>query len=197
MSLPNLPPYSGDVTLWFAQLDAYFSAHAVPHQQQLNLLYCGMPSPLARSVKDLITDPHPDATYVSMKSEVLRWNTQSAESKFQTLMQDEHLRDRTPSEFLHWLRELSNIPLEDNLLLRKLFSSCLPLNVQSILATTAMVDKIIELTVQPALHHTCSDPLVASPTTTKSPASSYDNILERVDALTCCMDTLWQEHTSS
>eukprot|EP00106_Octopus_bimaculoides_P007593 XP_014775035.1 PREDICTED: uncharacterized protein LOC106872526 [Octopus bimaculoides] len=147
-----------------------------------------MPSPLARSVKDLITDPHPDATYASIKSEVLCWNIQSVESKFRTLMQDEHLGDRTPFEFLRWLRELSDTPLEDNPLLRKLFFSRLPLNVQSILATmvnsnllsqiATMADKIIAFTVQPAPHHTCSDPVVASSTTTESPASSHDDILE-------------------
>ncbi|XP_014772290.1 uncharacterized protein LOC106870655 [Octopus bimaculoides] len=200
MSLPNLPAYSGDVTLWFAQLDVYFSAHAVPHQQQLNLLYCGMPTPLARSVKDLITDPHPDATYMSVKSEVLCWNTQSVESKFRTLMQDEQLGDRTPSEFLRDLREFSNTPLEDNPLLRKLFYFRLPPNVQSILATTidsnshdqiaTMADKIKVFTVQPAPHHTCLDTVVASSSTTKSSPSSHDDILARVDTLARCIDTL-------
>ncbi|CAI9729482.1 Hypothetical predicted protein [Octopus vulgaris] len=138
MSLPNLPAYFGDVKLWFAQLDAYFSTRAVPHQQQLNILYSEMPAPLARSVKYLITDPHPDATYSSVKSEVLRQNTQSMESKFRTLMQDEHLGDRTPSEFLCRLCKLSDTSCEDNPLLRKLFFFRLPPNVQSIHAT--MVD---------------------------------------------------------
>eukprot|EP00106_Octopus_bimaculoides_P003443 XP_014770885.1 PREDICTED: uncharacterized protein LOC106869595 [Octopus bimaculoides] len=166
-----------------------------------------MPAPLARSVKDLITDPHPDATYASVKSKVLRRNTQSMESKFWTLMQDEHLGDRTPYEFLHRLPEPSDTPLEDNPLLRKLFFSRLLPNVQSILATTAdsnsfdqiatMADKIIEFTVQLTSHHTCSDPVVASSTTTKSSPSSHDNILERVNALARHMDTLWQEHASS
>ncbi|XP_052830219.1 uncharacterized protein LOC128249776 [Octopus bimaculoides] len=156
-----------------------------------------MLAPLACSVKDLITDPHPDATYVSIKSEVLRWNTQSTNSKFQTLMQDEHLGDRMPSEFLRRLCELSDTPLEDNSLLRKLFFSWLPPNVQSILATVVnsnllnqlatMADKIIEFTVQPAPHHTCSDTVVASSTITKSFLSSYNDIL----------DTLWREHASS
>ncbi|CAI9730252.1 Hypothetical predicted protein [Octopus vulgaris] len=149
MSLPSLPAYSGDVTLWFAQLDAYFSAHAVPHQLQLNLLYCEMPSPLACSVKDLITDPHPDAAYMSIKSKVLCRNTKFAESKFRTLMQDEHLGDRTPSEFLCRLQEISDIPLEDNPLLRKLFFSRLLPNDQLILAImvdSSLLDQIATIT---------------------------------------------------
>ncbi|XP_014787952.1 uncharacterized protein LOC106881938 [Octopus bimaculoides] len=193
--------HSGDITLWFAQLDTYFSAHVVSLEQQVSLLYCGMPTPLAHSVRDLITDPHPDATYVSVKSEVLRRNTQSANSKFQMLMQDEHLGDKTPSGFLRRLREVSDTSPEDNSLLRKLFFSRLPLNVQSILATVVdsnsldqlatMVDKIIEFTVQPAPHHTCSDTAVASSTTVKPTPLSHDDILERVDALARRMDTLW------
>ncbi|XP_014773505.1 uncharacterized protein LOC106871520 [Octopus bimaculoides] len=160
-----------------------------------------MPAPLARSVRDLITDPHPEATY----AEVLRRNTQSANSKFQTLMKDEHLGDRTPSEFLRRLRELSDTSPEDNSLLRKLLFSRLLPNVQSTLATAvdsnsldqlaARVDKIIEFTVQPSPHHTCSDTVVASSTTAMSTPSSHDDILERVSARR--MDTLWQEHASS
>ncbi|XP_029635005.1 uncharacterized protein LOC115210542 [Octopus sinensis] len=169
----------------------------------LNLLYCRMPAPLARLVKDLITDPHPDANYVSVKSEVLRRNTPSAKRKFQTLMQDEHLGSRTPSEFLRRLCELSDTPLENNPLLRKLFFSQLLPNVQSILATTVdsnsldqiatIADKIIEFTVQ----HTCSGPVVASSTITKSSPTLHDDILERIDALARRMDTLSREHASS
>ncbi|XP_029639542.1 uncharacterized protein LOC115214484 [Octopus sinensis] len=115
--------------------------------------------------------------------------------------------DRTPSEFLRHLQELSVTPFEDNPLLRKLLFSHFPPNVQSILTTMAnsnsldqiatMKYKIIEFTVQPAPHHTSSDPIVASPNTAKSPNLSRDDILERVNTLTHCMDTLWQQYASS
>lgn len=87
------------------------------HAPKLPILYSGMPPVLACSIKDPITDSSPDETYFSMLVEVLRWNTQSAGSHFQTLKQDEHLDSRSLSEGLQQLRELSDSPLEDSLLL--------------------------------------------------------------------------------
>ncbi|XP_014773364.1 uncharacterized protein LOC106871428 [Octopus bimaculoides] len=193
MSLPNLLSFTCDITLWFTQLEAYFAAHAVPsQQQQLNLL-CSIPAPLATSTRDLITDPHPDATYKVVKSEVLRRNTKSTESKFKQLMQDEELGDMMPSQFLH---------LHDNLLLWKLFS-WLPPNVQIILVTAVdtntmdqlatMADKILEFTIQPAPRHVCSCSEVSS----AASSSSRDEIVEKLDSLTCRMDVLWRGHSNS
>ncbi|CAI9716145.1 Hypothetical predicted protein [Octopus vulgaris] len=107
MSLNSLPTFTGDATLWFAQLEAQFCAHNVSPQQQLQILYGCMPPQLASTARDLITDPGPDATYASVKLEVEKRNTRSEESRFNELMADEELGDRTPSEFLRRLRELS------------------------------------------------------------------------------------------
>ncbi|CAI9729990.1 Hypothetical predicted protein [Octopus vulgaris] len=156
MSSANLPHFTGDVTLLFTQLEAYFAAHAAPPQQQLNLLFRSIPIPLATSVRDLITDPHLDTTYEVVKSKVLRRNTKSVESKFKQLMQAEGLGDRMLSQFLQHLCELSDMT-EDNSLLWKLFFSQLPPNVQTILVTmvdtntvdqpATMADKILGFTI--------------------------------------------------
>eukprot|EP00106_Octopus_bimaculoides_P003445 XP_014770887.1 PREDICTED: uncharacterized protein LOC106869596 [Octopus bimaculoides] len=201
MSLTNLLSFTGDVILWFSQLEAHFAAHAVPSQRQLNLLFCSIPAPLATSVKDVITDPHPDATYKVIKAEVLRQNTKSTESKFKQLMQDEELGDRTPSQFLRHLCKFSDTT-EENSLLRKLFF-WLPPNVQTILATAVdtntmnqlatMADKILEFADQPAPHHFCSCSEVSS----TASSSLHDDILEKLASLTCRMDVLWGGHTRS
>eukprot|EP00106_Octopus_bimaculoides_P013105 XP_014780547.1 PREDICTED: uncharacterized protein LOC106876498 [Octopus bimaculoides] len=193
MSLPNLPSSTDDITLWFSQLEAYFAAHAVPSQRQLNLLLCSIPAPLATSVRDLITDPRPDVTYEVVKSEVLRRNTKFAESKFKQIMQDGELGDRMLSQFLRHLRELSDTA-EDNSLLRKLFFSRLPPNVQTILTTAVdtntvdqlaiMADKILEFAIQPAPRHVCS----CSELSSAASSSSHDDILEKLAFLTHQMD---------
>ncbi|CAI9736328.1 Hypothetical predicted protein [Octopus vulgaris] len=110
MFMGSLPTFTGDVTLWFSQLETQFRAQSITPEQQLEILYGCMPPQLASSARDLITDPSPGATYASVRLEVEKRNTRSEESRFNELMADEQLGDRTPSEFLRRLRELSGEP---------------------------------------------------------------------------------------
>ncbi|XP_029647994.1 uncharacterized protein LOC115222021 [Octopus sinensis] len=127
MSLNSLPTFTGDATLWFAQLEAQFCAHSISPEQQLQILYGCMPPQLASTARDLITDPGPDATYASVKLEVEKRNTRSEESRFNELMADEELGDRTPSEFLRRLRELSGKAADAPLLRKFFFQGCPPI----------------------------------------------------------------------
>lgn len=95
--------------------------HSVPPERRLSLLYCGMPAILARTVRELITDPKPDTTYTSLKVELLRRGMESAENRVRILMEDDHLDDRNPSQFLLRLRELNNSPSDDSPLLKICF----------------------------------------------------------------------------
>ncbi|CAI9715426.1 Hypothetical predicted protein [Octopus vulgaris] len=113
MFMGSLPTFTGDATLWFSQLEAQFRAQSITPEQQLQILYGCMPPQLASTARDLITDPSPGATYASVKLEVEKRNTRSEESRFNELMADEELGDRTPSEFLRRLRELSGNASED------------------------------------------------------------------------------------
>ena len=116
MSFSSLSPYS-DAILWFAQVDAFFQVHEISPERQLTLLLYGMPPSLAKTVREIITRPPPDFTYETLKVEVLKRNTASAESRFCSLMQDEYLGDRKLTEFLRRLHELSdNAPI-----IKKLF----------------------------------------------------------------------------
>ncbi|XP_014782578.1 uncharacterized protein LOC106878010 [Octopus bimaculoides] len=204
MSLPTLPLFTGDATLWFAQIEAYFSAHGISPTQQLQLLYCGMAAPLATSARDLVTDPSPDATYASVKAEIQCCNTRSVESHFSELMADEELGDRTLSQFLRRLSESSGDPT-DAPLLQQIFFSRLPSDIQMILAMAleyntvdqiaTMVDKILEFSRQPSSHGACvcsKAPLAAS---FNSSSLSHDAISDKLDVLTQWMDSLCQDNT--
>ncbi|XP_014775824.1 uncharacterized protein LOC106873111 [Octopus bimaculoides] len=184
MSSHMLPPFNGDAILWFAQLGAHFDAYGISPTNQLKFFYCSLPTQLATSARDLITSPNPDATYASVKAEILRRNTKSAESRFNELMADEELGDRTPSEFLRHLRELSG-ERTDAPLLCKIFFSRLPFHVRTILATAldaytvdqvaTMADKILEFSAQPA-HGACLSSEASSIASHKS-SPSYDVLL--------------------
>lgn len=127
---------------------------------------------------------------------------QSAESCVCTLMQDEHIGDRSLFQFLWCLRALSDSPLEDSPLLWKLFLSWLSPHVQSILVCTlnansmdhiaAMANKIIEFSAQPATKVTSSNSL-ATATSQQSCYLSPTDLLSKIDALTHQMNSLCQD----
>ena len=78
----TLPAFTGDVRVWFAQLESYFVANNVTEQQQLHILFSTFPASLTPPVKDLITDFPFNSTYDSIKREVLLQTSLSAEKTF-------------------------------------------------------------------------------------------------------------------
>ena len=123
ISFSLLPPYSDDAISWFALVDAFFQVFEISPKWQLTLLLCGMPPSLVQTVREIITRPPPNLTYEILKGKILKRNTASAESHFRSLMQDELLGDRKPTEFLRCLHELSYSVVENAPLIKKLFFS--------------------------------------------------------------------------
>ncbi|XP_052824337.1 uncharacterized protein LOC128247918 [Octopus bimaculoides] len=123
--------------------------------------------------------------------EILRRNSKSAESRFRALLQDENLDDKTPSEFLRRIRELSDDTPADSVFVKKLYFSCLPTNVQTILANmvdtntidqiAASADKIMEFSHRP----TIADSIIASSSSRQQPDNTNgDTMLKAIDGLT-------------
>ncbi|CAI9729979.1 Hypothetical predicted protein [Octopus vulgaris] len=193
MFMGSLPTFTGDATLWFSQLEAQFRAQSITPEQQLEILYGCMPPQLASSARDLITDPSPGATYASVRLEVEKRNTRSEESRFNELMADEQLGDRTPSEFLRRLRELSG-NASDAPLLRKIFFSRLPAYIQTVLATgleTNTVDQIatmVEFAVQPSSRSACA--------CSQTSSASIEGLSKLIETLTKRMDAMTQAEVS-
>ena len=67
-------------------MEAYFRANEVPASHQLPVVLSAIPLALAVTIKDLVLNPPPDATYQSIKGEILARTTQSAEKRFRTLV---------------------------------------------------------------------------------------------------------------
>lgn len=132
--MTTLPAFAGDVRVWFAQLESYFAANNVSEQTKLHILFSAFPASLTPAVKDLITDTPLNSTYDSIKREVLLRTSVSAEKRFQTLVHDEHLGDRRPTELLRRMRELAEDVPPDSALIKQLFFSRLPAQVKAILA---------------------------------------------------------------
>ncbi|XP_029648847.1 uncharacterized protein LOC115222668 [Octopus sinensis] len=194
MFMGSLPTFTGDATLWFSQLEAQFRAQSITPEQQLQILYGCMPPQLASTARDLITDPSPGATYAPVKLEVEKRNTRSEESRFNELMADEELGDRTPSEFLRRLRELSG-NASDAPLLRKIFFSRLPAYIQTVLATgletntvdqiATMADKMVEFAVQPSSRSACA--------CSQTSSASIEGLSKLIETLTKRMDAMCRD----
>ncbi|XP_014773237.1 uncharacterized protein LOC106871348 [Octopus bimaculoides] len=192
MNNTSIPAYSGDAKLWFAQLDCYFTAHGIQAaQQKLHVLISGIPAILADTVKDIITDLPQNMVYDSLRTEILRRNSKSAESRFHALLQGENLGDRTPSEFLRRIRELSDNTPADSFFIKKLVFSCLPTNVQTILAnmvdtnTIAQIassaDRIREFSQRPI----AADSVIVSSSSRQQPDNENgDTTLKAIDGST-------------
>ncbi|CAI9728979.1 Hypothetical predicted protein [Octopus vulgaris] len=107
-----LPQYRGDAKIWFSQLQSFFMSFNIHSaQSKLHITLTGIPSPLAISVRDMIAETPSDMTYETVKAEAFRSNS-PVESKFRTLLQDEHLGDRTSTQFLRRIRKLSDSSYE-------------------------------------------------------------------------------------
>ena len=123
----TLRAFAGDVRVWFAQLESYFVANNVTEQRQLPILFSAFPVSLTPVVKDLITDTPLNATYDSIKREVLLWTSLSAKKRFQTLVNDKLLGDRMSRELLRRMRELAEDVPADSAIIKQLFSQGCPL----------------------------------------------------------------------
>ena len=147
-----------EYNIWFAQLESYFVVNNVMEQRQLPILFSAFPASLTPVVKDLITETTLNSTYDSIKREVLLRTSSSAEKQFQTLVNDELLVDRKPSELLRRMRELVGVPAH-SAFIKQLFLLRLLPQVKAILALMAdkssvdiiasSADKVMEFTKVP------------------------------------------------
>ena len=161
MDRTYLPAFAEDIHVWFAQLESYFAANNISSEhQQLQILFSAFPASLTPTIKDIITNPPQRSSYESVKHEVLLRMSLSAEKRFQTLVNEEHLGDRKPNQLLRRMRELAEDVPADSTLIKQLFFSRLPQNVQEILAPmveissvnhlVASADRIVDISRQPA-----------------------------------------------
>ena len=133
-------------------------ANNVTEQRQLPILLSAFPVSLTPVIKNLITKTPLNSTYDSIKREVLLRRSLSAEKRFQTLVNDELLGDRIPSELLRRMREQADVPAY-SAIIKQIFFSRLLLQAKAILAPmgekssvdviASSADKVMEFTKGP------------------------------------------------
>lgn len=94
----------------------------------------GLDEKCAREVRDIIVKPKKERTYDLLKSELIKRLGVSQEQNTRRLLENEHIGDRKPSQFLRHLRGLAGANFPDEIL-QTLWLSRLPKHMQAVLVS--------------------------------------------------------------
>lgn len=164
---------STDPEVWFCLLERNFSAAKVTVDSTMFDYAAGaLPPKYALEVRDILMKPPTSGQYDTLKKELLRRLTSSHEEKIRRLLEREEIGDRKPSQFLRHLRQLAG-PSTDDKILRTLWMTRLPRNVQMILATqkNSELDQVADL-ADSVMEHSAASYQIAS--VNDSPNNSVD-----------------------
>lgn len=152
----HLPPFWRlDPIVWFAQVEAEFrSTHVVSSQRKFNKIVACLPPDVAMDIRDIILDPPATTPYEIVKAEIIKRTTLSERKRLQQLLSSEVLGDQSPSQLLRKLVQLlGGTPIDDSLL-KEIFLSRLPADIQKVLVSSrntsltdlaSMADQVMEI----------------------------------------------------
>ena len=128
----KLPPFScNNPRLWFDQVEAQFRFYAVDDEpSRFAHIMRQLDEHSAQEIVDIIRTLPIYAPYTTMKAALIRRLATFEHQRVRQLLSGEELGDRTPSQFLRYLRSLSNTLPEQ--LLRAIWMQHLPKHVQAI-----------------------------------------------------------------
>lgn len=133
--------------LWFSQMEGQFAlANITTDATKFYHVLGVLDHRYVAEVKDIITNPPAANKYEKLKEELIKRLSASQERKVKQLLMHEELGDRKPSQFFRHLQHLAG-PAVPEEFLKTLWSSRLPSNVQTIVASQAdlPMDKMADL----------------------------------------------------
>ncbi|KAL0867491.1 hypothetical protein ABMA27_000911 [Loxostege sticticalis] len=151
----KIPPFwAQEPALWFAQIEGnFFISGITADSTKFYHVIAQLDHQYAAEVKDIITAPPKENKYEKLKNELIKRLSESQEKKVKQLLVHEELGDRKPSQFLRHLQTLAGQNIPDTFL-RTLWSSRLPQNIQTVIATqpnttleavAELADKVYEI----------------------------------------------------
>lgn len=132
----KIPPFwPSDPELWFAQVESQFSVAQITSEATKYSYVAGnLEAQYAAEVRDILTNPPETNQFQTLKQELIKRLSSSQEQKTRRLLEQEEIGDRKPSQFLRHLQALAGSIVPDALL-KSIWTSRLPANVQAILTT--------------------------------------------------------------
>lgn len=181
----KIPPFwSDDLELWFLQVEAQFRVRGIKAETtKYDHVLQALPPDTVSRLRTFLLDPPKENPYSAMKRELLRQTALSAKQKYDRLISDEVLGDRTPSQLLQRMQALVGEQQAETPFFREMFVSKLPPTVQTVIAAldgspviqiAAVADKMMEYqTPSPQVTH-------ISRSTARSPTARFQ---EQLDSL--------------
>lgn len=180
----RVPPFwPEEPALWFAQVESQFALSRITTDEtKFYYLVAQLDHQYAVEVKDIITNPPSTDKYLKLKTELMKRLSASQEKRVKQLLMHEELGDRKPSQFLRHLCSLAGPSVPSDFLLT-LWSSRLPQNIQTVIATQMDLDKdkLGEL-ADKVYEIAPSSPQVASTSSTQMPG--YSDMAQQIAELT-------------
>lgn len=175
--------------LWFAQLEQQFLLSGVTSDQtKFAHLSTNLDLAYAREVRDIITKPPATGKYEKLKTELIRRLSISHERRVKQLLTYEELGDRRPSQFLRHLENLAGPSIPKDFL-QTIWSSRLPQNIQTVLASQPSLDLDNLADLADRVYDLAqSTPVVAATSSAAHPSSSTaapssEHLLEEIRQL--------------
>lgn len=132
----KIPPFwAEEPMLWFAQIESQFAVGGITQDAtKYAYVLANIETKYAKEIREIIINPPANNKYEKIKETLIRRLSLSPEQQTRQLLEQEEMGDRKPSQFLRHLRSFSNSAISEQLL-RTLWLSRLPFQVQAILAT--------------------------------------------------------------
>ena len=179
---PIAPPrfFEEDPVIWLVQLDLYFCQIGEDSElSRFRIAATLLPGHLLRDFADILRAPPAKKPYTALSDAIQQRFGRSVEQRLRSLLSDQQLGDRRPSQFLRHLLDLAEAegsPSQDSPLVRQIFFNAMPTRIQPFLqclpqgtdlATLAgTADRLLELPPSP----TFPQPPVVNPPPAIHPA---------------------------
>lgn len=130
--------------LWFANVEAQFAIAGINEEAvRYAHVLANLDSKTADIVEDIISETPEINQYQELKTALITRLSASQETRFKILLEREEMGDRTPSQFLRYMRGLGGVNFSEDLL-RSLWMSRLPIHFRDILAVSSATN-LVEL----------------------------------------------------
>lgn len=144
----RIPPFWPDKPeLWFRQLEGQFHLNKIKADTTKFWYAVGqLDNRYAAHVEDVITCPPENTKYETLTAELIKRLTGPQQQRIKQLLEHEEIGDRSPSQFLRYLRDLAGSTVQDEFL-RTLWLNRLPQIFQAVLATQSdlALDKVADI----------------------------------------------------
>lgn len=176
----RVPPFwKQNPRLWFRQLEAQFANSTITSElTKFNTIVGVVESDILSSVSDLVLNPPTGNQYETIKQRLIKEFEETESKKLRSLFNELSIGDTKPSTLLRRMRELSCGKVGEELL-KTLWLQRLPVNIQTVLATSG--DDLTQLSATADVMFDISEPVAVQAVTQINQIDDLVSIVDRLD----------------